>query len=414
MPGTNTCSTENPVISSPTPDKKNRSFSSQKLAVLRPVTFKSPLPACPTTTIFLHPPKAGGTTLLFVAQAWSKVYPDFKVYRFAVPRLEGCSPNRISGNWRGGLESAETALKSNPNLCDGINVISGHFPFGLHAYIKSCAPKQYITLIRHPIERELSSTNFDLQRGYVDKENAETYLLSGKDNPQTRLLAGEEFMAGPCNEKTLAQAKSNIDKHFFLAGVTEDTDSFISILASMQNWGPIAVCRAQVTGEKIFKDISEDLKKQLMNIHQFDIELYTWVKERWYAWKEKNVKAFQDSNLWPSEKILCIKSDFATTRIPEWLSLKEIEAYNQTVPDTLIEIVQNHTGIKEINFSKEELVKTEEILSTLLPCEASAQENKPVTLILDYLRHSETASQHKKLPEDEASEPSRKREAALL
>lgn len=65
MPSTNTSLTEISVTSSYNPDKKNRSFSSQKLVVLKPVTFKTSLPACLNTTIFLHPPSESNLVGIF-------------------------------------------------------------------------------------------------------------------------------------------------------------------------------------------------------------------------------------------------------------------------------------------------------------------------------------------------------------
>lgn len=384
-------------------EKANRSFATQKLEVLLPVAFKAPLQPCSGAMIFLHTPKTGGTTLWFVAQALSKENANFKVHRFAVPRVEGYSPSRIFEGWEGGLASAKPVLEKDPHFCDGINLISGHFPFGLHRYLPESASKpSYITLMRDPIEQAVSLTNFDFQRGYVDKKDAKAYLLGENiDNPQTRSLAGVQCMKGVCTAETLQQAKNNIEEYFLLAGITEDLNDFIRILASMHGWGPVAICRAQVTGEKVFTDISADLRKQLEAKHHIDIQLYAWMKQRWYAWKTEQVASFQNLNLWESQKILCIKSDFATTRIPERLLLAEVEAYNQTVSDALIEITQSHV------LSEAELSKIRELLSELMPCEASVETGSPVTLILNYLHHS-AALQHDKSMLEASKSPVKK------
>lgn len=326
-------------------EKTNRSFASQKLALLQPLNFNFPVPSQPSL-IFLHPPKTGGTNLCFITEALSKIKPEFKQHRFSVPRLKGQSPNKMVDNWQGGLESAEEALRQNPNFCDSINFMSGHFPFGLHQLIN--VPARYIALIRNPIERELSSANFDYQRGFINQGQAEEYLLQENiDNPQTRLLAGQDFMVGTCNELTLAKAQENIEKHFLLAGVTEDTNTFIQILASIQGWGPIALCRAQVTGDKVFVQPSTEFKQRLLDKHQFDIKLYNWVKSRWANWKENYVKSPKVETLEQAkEKILCITEDFTHTRIPLLLTKYEIGLYNEQVSDDLIELTQATLGLK--------------------------------------------------------------------
>jgi len=128
-------------------DRKNRSFASQKIEILRPVTFKTPVEPC-ERLIFIHPPKTGGTNLCFIVDAISKTKLSFKSTRFPVPRISGQSPGLVTENWIGGLKSVEDAMRFNPNACEGWNFISGHFPFGLHESLKNSA--KYVVLIRHP------------------------------------------------------------------------------------------------------------------------------------------------------------------------------------------------------------------------------------------------------------------------
>jgi hypothetical protein len=325
-----------------TSDRKNRSFASQKIEILRPVTFKAPVEPC-SRIIFIHPPKTGGTNLCFIVDALSKINSLFKSTRFPVPRITGQSPGLITENWIGGLKSVEDAMQINPHACDGWNFISGHFPFGLHEFLDG--PAKYIVLIRHPIERALSSTNFDYQRGYITKEDAQAYLLSAEiDNPQTRLLAGKAFMSSSCNDETLEIAKSNIQKHFLLAGVTEDTNSFIQILGSIQNWGPLALPRNQVTGDKVIAQLDTEIVDKLANKHQYDLRLYDWVKEQWQLWKENYIGTVQDIS---ARTILCVTSDFANTRSPKPMTELEVDRYNQTLTEELIEISQNHSELKK-------------------------------------------------------------------
>jgi len=323
-------------------EKKNLSFATQKLENLPPLAFR--LPQKPAKNlIFIHFSKTGGTNLHYVAEALAKI-SDFKYKRFWVPKnplVPNASPILVYVGYKGGLASAQAALTADPNCCNNLDLISGHFPFGLHK--EAVIPAQYITLLGDPVERAISGANFDNQRGFVSDELVNDYLLqAGIDNPQTRMLAGLEYMSGECNQETLAKARANIEQHFLLAGVKEDTNTFIQALASIQGWGPLSLVKAQVTGKKIISNPSSDVIKQLQEKHRFDKELYEWVKARWYKWKEENIASSQVET---DQKYLCITAEFSTTSIPFLMTANEIEAYNQRKTSELIQIDQILGGI---------------------------------------------------------------------
>lgn len=181
--------------------------------------------------IFLHIPKVGGTNISYITEA----YEGLNTKRFSIPRHNNISPTLITENWIGSMHNLENNCYN--DLCNQYNVISGHFPYGVHEFLSK--KFRYITLVRHPIERELSSLNFDYQRGYIkNKTNAKNYILYNMlDNPQTRMLAGKKYMSGVCDINTLKIAKNNLDKHFMIAGVTDDTDTFIQVIASILKIG---------------------------------------------------------------------------------------------------------------------------------------------------------------------------------
>jgi len=329
-------------IESSTSDRKNRSFVSQKIEILPQVTFKLPIEPC-DHLIFIHLPKTGGTNLYYVTEALSKQMQNFKSNRIHVPRIPNQPTCCITENWIGALESAESIMRGDNEYYKDSNFISGHFPFGLHNALDSSS--KYITLIRNPVERTVSSTNFGYQRGQVSLIQAENYLLSAEiDNPQTRLLAGREYMSGICSTRALEQAKENISNHFLLAGITDDTNTFIQVLASIQNWGSLALARNQVTGDKVITTLTSELLDNITKKHQYDLLLYTWVKNRWQKWKERYLN--ETLNVL-SEKVLCITSDFANTRQPKFLTESEIYTYNNGITEELVETSQNHSKLQK-------------------------------------------------------------------
>lgn len=198
--------------------------------------------------------------------------------------------------------------------------------------------------MRDPLQRSLSLTNFNFQRGLLKTiEEAKKNLFSELDNPQTRLFAGVEYMDGECTELTLEKAKSNIKKHFMFVAPTEDTETFLAILASIQEWQPIAISKQQITGAKILESIPDELRDKFIKENAIDIKLHTWVKEQWDLWKKLNIASIST----PSDdscEFLCIMPDFGSTQSATYLSLKEINEYNANTPDKLVDISQQYSS----------------------------------------------------------------------
>lgn len=313
----------------------NLSYSRQTIQTLPMFVIEEITPI--DRIIFLHIPKTAGTNLANFAKIVSCKDGKFHYQRLSVPRVQGRSPNLITPDWIGGLQQ----LENNPNLLDAISqnfFISGHFPYGLHEYFSR--PCKYVTLIRHPLERELSDANFAYQRGYINEEKFEYYLKEQMiDNPQVRLIAGREYMMGPCSESVLAKAKENIEHEFLLAAPTDDADVFFQLLATIQKWGNLAYAPMQVTGKKVAKNPNSDLLSTLLEKHKWDLKLYEWVKMRWNLFKEKMILGVKE--LESEEKLLTLMPDYLTTREASFLSVHEIDEYNyQHTAGDLLELKQ--------------------------------------------------------------------------
>jgi hypothetical protein len=326
-------------------DKKNLSYATAKIKILPLLKLSPKLAITNDNIIFIHPPKVGGTNVVYVIDAIKSI----KSHRFAVPRIAGVSPGLITQGWLGGLISLKEQCKeTSNNECSKYNFLSGHFPYGAHNYLHN--KYQYITLIRHPVEREISSVNFDYQRGYIKnkQEAIKTLIAVMIDNPQTRMLAGESYMSGECNERTLEVAKKNMEK-FLLVGVTEDTNSFVQALISILNAEPVAIGKSQVTQDKIFKKLPKEIQSALLNKHQYDLALYKYAKDRWKKWKQANI--FSTLPITAQQKILTILPDFANRHEAIYMNNAQIEEYNNSSKGGLVEINQHHHGVQNENLS---------------------------------------------------------------
>lgn len=317
-------------------DVTNLSYSRQTIHVL-PELETQPLDSI-NQIIFLHIPKTAGTNIGNISKAISLTTNGFYYQRLPVPRIPDCSPVQIFEGWIGGWQQ----LNLNPNLLDTLPesfFLTGHFPYGLHKYLSPLV--KYITLVRNPLERELSTANFAYQRGYIDAEEFTSYLLDQMiDNPQVRLIAGKEAMVGPCTEETLNIAMQNIERDFLLTAPSEDIDTFLQLLASFKKWGLLAYAPMQVTHEKIAKKLDPLLEKKLLQKHQWDMRFYDWVKQRWNLYKQAMI--IGEKTILPEQLIFTLMPDHLSSREPQWLTINDIEAHNRIYStEDLLEMTQS-------------------------------------------------------------------------
>lgn len=313
---------------------KDLSFSGSRLQIFEPFELTDTIQE--QQIVFVHPPKTGGTNLSFLATAWSKTDPNFNIHRFAVPRIEGQSPNLMTYGWEGGLAAARESLRRDPHMADAFRLVSGHFPYGLHEMTQ--IPSAYIGLIRDPIEREISALNFDYQRGFIDEDEAKTYLLETMiNNPQTRIFAGGDD-AFRCDSSIdicdiYDRAIQNIEDNFAFVAPSHASFEAAQALAGMCDMPAFAMPRAQVTGIKLISEISSETRGRLSQRHLFDDYLFDTAEQTWEDWKAKHVKGVRPVR--EDEKILTLLPDFARTKTPVFMSREEIEAHNDACTDDL-------------------------------------------------------------------------------
>ncbi len=181
------------------------------------------------TVLFLHVPKAGGTTL------GEYVYNQCRAPRDQDEGLLNAGVLFVPYGFfkEPGLEVPDYIR---PMLGRGdLRAVVGHFWFGLHEHVER--PWTYVTLLRDPVERVVSLYHYlKLEERMSLEEFAASPPFREADNDQVRRIAGADPEIGGCTEATLAAAKDNLRRHFAVVGVTERFDETLVLLNRRLGW----------------------------------------------------------------------------------------------------------------------------------------------------------------------------------
>jgi hypothetical protein len=171
--------------------------------------------------IFLHIPKAGGTTIQGII---NQQYGKDKVFRF----------DGINARCKIDLLPKYRQHK--------LDLVYGHFAFGLHNFLD--CPSTYFTILRYPVARFIS--HYYVQRSSNcpeherDKEmSLEDYVAykEGKaSNLQTYMLYGLSKASATDNTSILEVAKQNLCQYFSVIGLVERFDETLVLLSHVFGW----------------------------------------------------------------------------------------------------------------------------------------------------------------------------------
>src|SRR6266480_137643 len=216
--------------------------------------------------IFLHIPKAAGTTLNRIIE-WQ--YNPLSIFTI--------DPHRI----RATPERFKTLSEQRRRQ---LRVVRGHMVYGIH----ECLPQgaMYITMLRDPVARLLSAYSFilrrplnpmhrKLKRGRVGVE-AFIRLTPNRQNLQCRMLAGVEDVT--CDQRVLNIAKENITKSFSVVGLCERFEESLVLMAKTFGWEIPYYENRKVS--KVRPAIEPRVIDMIQDHNRFDMELYDFAKAR--------------------------------------------------------------------------------------------------------------------------------------
>ena len=233
----------------------------------------------PEALIFLHIPKTAGTTLNRIIE-WQ--YNPLSIFTL--------DPYRI----RATAERFKTLSEERRRR---IRVVRGHLYYGLHEFLPQGAT--YITLLREPVARFLSSYYFILRRPLHplhrklkrERLGVEDYLrlIPHRHNFQCSLIAGVENTATG-DERLLDIAKENLIKSFSVVGICERFEESLMLMAKTFRWEVPFYENRKISKNR--SPVDRSSIEMIRENNRLDLELYEFAK-----------KLF-DENLGKNEKVV--------------------------------------------------------------------------------------------------------------
>jgi len=228
--------------------------------------------AADEAVIFLHVPKAAGSTLNRLIEC---EYPLFEMYSI--------DPVFYRWSWRHLQRLSKKRLGK-------IRIFKGHMLFGLHAILPQ--PTTYITVLREPVDRVLSS--FYFMRSYklhplYWKFKRENWTLedfvrrSPRDNVQCKILAGVEY-AKPFTAEIYEIAKENLLRYFSVVGLSERFEESLALMKLRFGWKLQRYSSFNVSRTRLKKaDVSSSTLELIEEKNSFDISLYEYAAKLFQA-----------------------------------------------------------------------------------------------------------------------------------
>ncbi|MGG6242670.1 sulfotransferase family 2 domain-containing protein [Nodosilinea sp. AN01ver1] len=224
-----------------------------------------------TIILFTHIPKTGGTSIkksLIVSQ-------DIERYRFT--------------------GFASIFLKDIGN----ISFLEGHYPYGVHHFLRNSNRKYYFVILREPLDRAVSYYYFvrqcdTLHYRHPNLEDVKRYSIGEFYKHEKYKNIQTKFIAGfPCNKISkilprkiaagtiLKHAKKNLEFHYNFFGFLENIDFCQEILSKDLNLSNFKVKDlSKVTQNRPkLDDLDQKSRDVILEANLLDLELYNHAKK---------------------------------------------------------------------------------------------------------------------------------------
>lgn len=233
--------------------------------------------AAQESVIFIHVPKAAGTTLNRLIE-WE--YPLLEIY----------SVDPYFFRW-----SSAHLWRLSKHRLKRFHVFKGHMMFGLHEILPQ--PATYITILRDPVDRVMSAfyfmRNYKLHPLYW-KFRRENWTLEDfvtrlpRDNVQCKFIAGAVYEE-PCTAEICERAKENLVRHFSVVGLLERFEESLALMKlrfgwRLKNYSSFNVARTRPHKRELPKPTLDLIQER----NRFDIELYECGAQLFQAAVNKN------------------------------------------------------------------------------------------------------------------------------
>lgn len=306
-----------------------KGFCESKLKILPKITLKDSVFIENVPMVFMHPSKTGGGNLDYIIKSFKKFSINYSTNRIICPDSPYRSYDVITEGCLGGI----TNFRKNPNFYDiksnkKLEIITGAFPLPEQDYFG--VEVNYVTIVRHPLDRMLSMANYLYQGGFIKKPDVERLLFKVEvDNLQTRFIAGESYMSGECTQETFEKAKKNIDEKFKLVVPIEEVEILLSLFAAFFKVENIAQARANITGVKIVSKEDKELSDRILTRNAYDVQLYEYVQKHWNEWKEQHIEKIED-NISADKKYMVLAAEYYNKNHIQYMNLEQVQRYGES------------------------------------------------------------------------------------
>jgi len=243
------------------------------------------------TLVFLHLPKTGGSTLASIIRRSYHPRELYEVY--------GEPPDPA-------IEAFATMA---PERRAHYRAVIGHLNLGLRDLVPG--PVTMVTMLRHPVDRALSTyysirerSSHPLNRTLTDPDMSlaralERGLTTEFDNLQTRVLSTEGIEDpvpyGACTAAMLETARRNLEERFAVVGVTGRFDETLLLMQEAAGWEGVFYRRRNATRERPSREeVPEETRAAIREHNRLDLALFDWVTERLELRIEEGGSAFRE------------------------------------------------------------------------------------------------------------------------